>query len=117
MLLRLFMYSMQHGDTRLRAPYVDTLRASPYAPLYWHLDRVVGVLVCGDISVATFPRISLRVPYMKRVRGSPKGVIVLLLFYHKHTSPLGHPLRTPYVETSKSSPQVPPGIYEGLGYY
>ena len=49
MLLRLFMYSMQHGDTRLRAPYMDTLRASPYAPQYWHLDRVVGVLVDGDI--------------------------------------------------------------------
>ena len=99
-------------------PPIWTHLGPPYIPLGSGTSAGSGgVLVGGDISVATFPRVSLRVPYMKRVRGSPKGVIVLLLFYHKHTSPLGHPLRTPYVETSKSSPQVPPGIYEGLGGY
>jgi len=43
------MYSMQHGDTRLRAPYVDTL-GPPHMPLrisisigWW------GVLVGGDM--------------------------------------------------------------------
>ena len=43
------MYSMQHGDTGLRAPYVDTLRA-PYIPLGSGIpQRVVGVLVGGDM--------------------------------------------------------------------
>ena len=92
MLLRLLCILMEGDNTRLRAPYVDTLRASPYAPLYWHLDRVVGVLVCGDISVATLPRVSLRVPYMKTLRGSLRVVlscIIVLLLLHTHTHPLG----------------------------
>lgn len=49
------MYWMQHGDTCLRAPYVDTLKTSPYALQYLHPERVVGVLVGGDILCCHLP--------------------------------------------------------------
>ena len=50
--------------------------------------------------------VSLRVPYMKSLRGSLRVVlsciIVLLLFYHKHTHPLGSHSRV----TSWTYPRV-----------
>ena len=111
---------MQHGDTRLRAPYMDTLRASPYAPQYWHLDRVVGgglsVVTCY---VATLPRVSLRVPYMKRVGGSLR--VLLFFCYSSQTySPSRVTLWVPLWGDLESFPQVLPGSGmqdEGLGYY
>ena len=88
MLLRLLCILMEGDNTRLRAPYVDTLRASLYASQYWHLDRVVGVLVCGDILCCNPSSGILTGPLYEEPKRVPKGVSVLLLFYHKHTQPI-----------------------------
>ena len=91
MLLRLSMYAMQHGDTCLRAPYMDTLQTSPYAPQYWYLDRVVGGLVGGDMLCCHPPSGILTGPLYEEPRRVPLGPCVLMLFLliiHNNIPPL-----------------------------
>ena len=87
---------LMEGDaTRLRAPYVDTLKTSPYALQYLHLERSVGVLSVVTCYVATLPRVSLRVPYMKRVKGPPLRSLcidVVLIDYPQQYTPTSYPL-------------------------
>ena len=61
---------------------MDTLRASPYAPQHWYLSGYWGFLLVVTSYVATLPRVSLRVPYMKSLRGSLR---VLLFFCYSTT--------------------------------
>ena len=102
MLLRLFMYSMQHGDTRLRAPYMDTLRVPlrclPGYPL--GVDRACsmqdeglgGVLV--HLPMVTAHGTALRVPL---------GWYCSSVIHHKHTHLLGLLLGPSCGETSRVS--------------
>ena len=51
----LLQYPMRRRDTGLRAPYMDTLRAPPICPSVVVPQRVVGVLVGGDILCCHLP--------------------------------------------------------------
>ena len=80
----------------------------------------MGILVGGDILVATLPRVSLRVPYMKRVYRVPLGYYCSSVIHHKHTHLLGLLLGPSCGGDLESFPQVLPGSGmqdEGLGYY
>jgi len=95
---------MQHGDTRLRAPYVDTLRIPlrclpGYPP---GVDRACSMQDEGlggvpvHLPMVTAHGTALRVPYMKSLRGSLRVVlsciIVLLFFFFIHIPPPKVPL-------------------------
>ena len=77
MLLRLLCMLMEGDNTRLRAPYADTLRVPlrglPGYPL--GVDRDMQDEGLGGVPVhlpmVTAHGTALRVPYMKSLKGSP----------------------------------------------
>jgi hypothetical protein len=88
------MYWMQHGDIGLRPPHMDTLGPSCGAAsrvsfrCFLGAACRIGVLGITDhLPLVMSYGVFLRVPYMKRVRGSLRVVlscIIVLLFFFIH---------------------------------